>query len=125
MKPWEPLGRATMPDGSEMRLARRDTELVIFVDGRILMSSRMHGSEEQLAALGCKPLGAAAAPHVLIGGLGMGYTLRATLNLLPAEATVTVAELVPAVIDWNRGPLAPLAGRPLDDPRARIEIRPR
>lgn len=122
MKPWEQLGRATMPDGSEMRLARRDTELVIFVDGKILMSSRMHGSEEHLAALGCTALGSAAAPHVLVGGLGMGYTLRATLDLLPAGATVTVAELVPAVVEWNRGPLAPLARRPLDDPRARIEV---
>lgn len=121
MKPWEQLGRAAMPDGSEMRLARRDTELVIFVDGKILMSSRMHGSEEHLAALGCRQLGAAGAPHVLVGGLGMGFTLRATLDLLPPEATVTVAELVPAVVEWNRGPLAPLGGRPLDDARVRIE----
>jgi spermidine synthase len=122
MKPWEQLGRASMPDGSEMRLARRDTELVIFVDGKILMSSRMHGSEEHLAALGCRQLGAATAPHVLVGGLGMGFTLRATLDLLPPDATVTVAELVPAVVEWNRGPLAPLAKHPLEDGRVRIEI---
>lgn len=122
MKPWEQLGRASMPDGSEMRLARRDTELVIFVDGRILMSSRMHGSEEHLAALGCRQLGAVRAPHVLVGGLGMGFTLRATLDLLPPDAIVTVAELVPAVVEWNRGPLAPLAKHPLDDPRVRVEI---
>lgn len=122
MKPWEPLGRASMPDGREMRLARRDTELVIFVDNKILMSSRMHGSEEHLAALGCQALGDRPAPHVLVGGLGMGFTLRATLDLLAADATVTVAELVPAVVDWNRGPLAPLAGRPLDDPRVRIAL---
>jgi spermidine synthase len=121
MKPWEQLGRASMPDGSEMRLARRDTELVIFVDGKILMSSRMHGSEEHLAALGCRQIGAVDAPHVLVGGLGMGFTLRATLDLLPPEGIVTVAELVPAVVEWNRGSLAPLAGHPLDDPRVRIE----
>ncbi len=111
-----------MPDGSEMRLARRDTELVIFVDGKILMSSRMHGSEEHLAALGCARLGAARAPHVLVGGLGMGFTLRATLDVLPPDATVTVAELVPAVVEWNRGPLAPLARHPLADARVRMEI---
>ncbi|MBA3948510.1 MAG: hypothetical protein H0X44_01025, partial [Acidobacteria bacterium] len=122
MKPWEQLGRASMPDGSEMRLARRDTELVIFVNGKILMSSRMHGSEEHLAALGCASLRTTPAPHVLVGGLGMGFTLRATLDLLPPEATVTVAELVPAVVDWNRSHLAPLARHPLDDDRVRIEI---
>ena len=123
MKPWEELGRASMPDGSEMRLARRDTELVIFVDRRILMSSRMHGSEEHLAALGCRQLGAVRAPHVLVGGLGMGFTLRAALDLLPKDARVVVAELVPAVVEWNRGPLGPLAGHPLDDPRVRIDLR--
>ncbi len=121
MKPWELLGRATMPDGSEMRLSKRDTEYVIFVDSKILMSSRMHGSEEQLAALACARLGSAERPHVLVGGLGMGFTLRATLDLLPDDAVVTVAELVPAVVEWNRGPLAPLAKAPLSDPRVRVE----
>ena len=121
MKPWELLGRATTPDGSEMRLSKRDTEYVIFVDSKILMSSRMHGSEEQLAALACARLGSAERPHVLVGGLGMGFTLRATLDLLPDDAVVTVAELVPAVVEWNRGPLAPLAKAPLSDPRVRVE----
>ena len=122
MKPWEPLGRTSTPDGSEMRLSRRDTEYVIFVDSKILMSSRMHGSEEELAAIACGHLKSAERPHVLVGGLGMGFTLRATLDLLPEDAIVTVAELVPAVVAWNRGPLAPLAKAPLNDPRVRVEI---
>src|SRR5687768_10248021 len=122
MKPWELLGRTSTPDGSEMRLSKRDTEFVIFVENKILMSSRMHGSEEELAALACGQLRAADGPRVLVGGLGMGFTLRATLDLLPENAVVTVAELVPAVVDWNRGPLAPLAKSPLSDARVRVEI---
>ena len=121
MKPWELLGRTSTSDGREMRLSKRDTEYAIFVDNKLLMSSRMHGSEEELAALACATARTAAAPRVLVGGLGMGFTLRATLDLLPAGADVVVAELVPAVIEWNRGPLAPLAGRPLDDRRVRVE----
>lgn len=121
MKPWELLGRASTADGRELRLSRRDTEYAIFVDNKLLMSSRMHGSEEELAALACAAARTARAPRVLVGGLGMGFTLRATLDLLPPGAEVIVAELVPAVIEWNRGPLAPLAGRPLDDRRVRVE----
>jgi spermidine synthase len=82
----------------------------------------MHGSEEALAAFGCRDARSRDAPCVLVGGLGMGFTLRATLDLLPPAAIVIVAELVPAVVDWNRGPLGPLAGNPLKDPRVRIEI---
>ncbi|MDQ3172010.1 MAG: hypothetical protein M3Q55_17925 [Acidobacteriota bacterium] len=122
MKPWELLGRTSTPDGSEMRLSKRDAEYVIFVDSKILMSSRMHGSEEELAAIACGHLRTADGPHVLVGGLGMGFTLRATLDLLPDDAVVTVAELVPAVVEWNRGPLAPLAKSPLSDPRVRVEM---
>jgi spermidine synthase len=105
-----------------MRLMRRDTEYVIFVAGRPLMSSRMHGSEEALAAIAWRHLRGRRRPHFLVGGLGMGFTLRATLDLLPEDATVTVAELMPAVIEWNRGPLAPLAGHPLDDARVTIQV---
>ncbi len=122
MTPWETLGRAQAPDGAELVLQRRGTELVIRVRGNDLMSSRAHGSEEKLAELACASLRQAAAPRVLIGGLGMGYTLRAALDLLPAGARVVVAEVVPAVVEWNRGPLADLAGRPLDDPRVTVEI---
>jgi spermidine synthase len=100
---------------------RRDREYVIFAGGKMLMSSRMHGSEEALAALGCRRACTLERPAVLIGGLGLGFTLRATLDLLPADAAVVVAELLPAVVRWNQGPLGPLAGHPLDDRRVRVE----
>jgi spermidine synthase len=122
VKPWELLGETRTPDGTDMRLQRRDTEYVILAGGLSLMSSRMHGSEEALATRGCHEARSREGACVLIGGLGMGYTLRATLDLLPANATVVVAELVPAVVEWNRGVLAPLADRPLDDPRVQIEM---
>jgi len=122
MKPWELLGETSAPDGSDMRLSRRDHEYVIWVNGKPLMSSRMHGSEEALAAIGCAHIGADSSPRVLVGGLGMGYTLRATLDRLPPSAAVVVAELVPAVVDWNRGPLGALAGHPLKDKRVRVAI---
>jgi spermidine synthase len=85
------------------------------------MSNRMHGSEEALASLGMTAMPDPAAPHVLVGGLGMGYTLRATLNHLPPAGTVVVAELLPAVVEWNRGPLGPLAEHPLSDRRVRVQ----
>ena len=87
MKPWETLAHATTPDGSAMRLSCRDGEYVIWVDGRSLMSSRAHGSEESLAEAGCGQLrGTACTAACSIGGLGMGYTLRAALDVLPARA---------------------------------------
>jgi len=104
-----------------MKLVRRDDEYVILSGGAVLMSSRMHGSEEALATLGCQRARTLERPSVLIGGLGMGFTLRATLDLLPVEATVAVAELLPAVVEWNRGPLGPLAKEPLKDKRVRVE----
>ena len=105
-----------------MRLVRRDDEFVIWVNGRTLMSSRMHGSEEALATAACGHLRTVEQPRVLVGGLGMGFTLAATLALLPADAIVTVAELVPAVVEWNRGPLGACAGHPLSDKRVRIAV---
>ncbi len=122
MKPWELLGETRTPEGSDVRLTRQDNEYVILVDGKTLMSSRRHGSEDALAALACPHLRSPEEPHVLVGGLGMGFTLRATLDLLPPDATVTVVELLPAVVEWNRGPLGALAGYPLRDQRVRIEI---
>ena len=104
-----------------MKLMRRDDEYVILADGATLMSSRTHGSEEALATLACRRLRIIERPRVLIGGLGMGFTLRAALDLLSLDATVVVAELVPAVVEWNRGPLGPLAGDPLKDARVRVE----
>lgn len=122
MKPWELLGQTRTPDGSDMTLMRRDSEIVILANGKPLMSSRMHGSEEALAVSACRHARSVEDPSVLIGGLGMGFTLRATLDLLPPSASVVVAELVPAVVDWNRGPLGPLAGHPLKDRRVRVEV---
>jgi spermidine synthase len=103
-----------------MTLTRRDREYIILADGKPLMSSRMHGSEEALATRACTRARLLEEPSVLIGGLGMGFTLRAALDVLPADATVVVSELVPAVVTWNRGPLAPLAGHPLDDRRVQV-----
>jgi spermidine synthase len=121
VKPFELLGQTLSPDGIVMKLIRRSDEFIILADGAILMSSRMHGSEEALATFACRRVRTLEQPSVLIGGLGMGFTLRAALDLLPPDATVVVAELVPAVVAWNRGPLGPLAGHPLKDKRVRVE----
>jgi len=116
--PWHTLGSARAPDGGELVLYQRGGEFVIRVDGRELMSSRAHGSEEEMARRAC----GSGARDVLIGGLGLGYTVRAALDALPADARVVVAEIVPAVVEWNRGPLAHLAGRPLEDLRVSVEV---
>jgi spermidine synthase len=123
MNPLELLGETLTPDGTDMKLVRRGNEYIILANGKSLMSSRMHGSEEALADFACRRAGRLDQPSVLIGGLGMGFTLRATLDLLPPGAQVVVAELVPAVAQWNRGPLAQLAGHPLKDKRVRVEIK--
>jgi spermidine synthase len=122
VKPSQLLGQALSRGGTVLKLIRRGDEYIILAGGRSLMSSRMHGSEEALAAFACRQARTLETPSVLIGGLGMGFTLRATLDLLPAGAAVLVAELVPAVVEWNRGPLGPLAGEPLRDPRVQVEI---
>ncbi len=122
VKPLELLGQALSRDGTVLKLMRRGDEYIILANGRSLMSSRMHGSEEALATLGCRQARTLEKPRVLVGGLGMGFTLRATLDLLPPDAVVVVAEIVPAVVEWNRGPLGPLAGQPLEDPRVQVEV---
>jgi spermidine synthase len=122
VKHLELLGQAVSPDGTVMKLTRRDNEYIILANGKSLMSSGMYGSEEALATLACRRVRTLEQPCVLIGGLGMGFTLRATLDFLPPDARVVVAELVPAVVEWNRGPLGPLAGHPLNDKRVRIEM---
>ena len=122
MQPWEHIDSVTTPDGTDMSLNRRGHEFVILADGKDLMSSRQHGSEEELATLGCQLASGLAQPCVLVGGLGMGFTLRATLDLLPRGAAVVVSELLSAVVDWNRGPLGPLADHPLDDARVQVEL---
>ena len=120
MIPWETLDTATIPGGAEtLRLKRRGTEFSIMLGTNELMNSRLSGSEEALARLTIERL-KAPAPRVLIGGLGLGFTLRAALPLLPPAARVTVVELVPAVVRWARGPLAALHGDSLDDRRVTI-----
>lgn len=121
MKPWELLGQTRAPDGADLALTLRSGEYVILANGKSLMSSRMHGSEEALATFAWARIRGRQEPRVLIGGLGMGFTLRATLDLLPEDGEVVVAELLPAVVEWNRGPLGPLAGHPLKDRRVRVE----
>lgn len=120
MKPWEIIERVTTPDGSWLELRHHDGEYVIRADGYDLMTSRMHGSEDAMMGLACPVPRAQAC--ILIGGLGMGYTLRATLDLLPAGGSIVVGELNPAVVAWNQGPLGPLAGRPLEDSRVTLTV---
>ena len=103
-------------------LHQRGEEFVIRANGRELMSSRQHGSEERMAEVACAGL-SGKRPRVLVGGLGLGYTARAALDRLPPGAELVVAELVPAVVAWNQGVLAPLAGRPLEDARVKVETR--
>ena len=121
MIPWELLGRAQVPGNSgELRLYRRGREFSIRVNGCELMNSRAHGSEDALAELACARVADRPRPRVLIGGLGMGYTLAAALRQLGAGARVVVAELVPEVVVWNQGNLADLAGHPLRDTRVTV-----
>lgn len=120
MKPWTLLDRAEVPGGGDMRLMQRDTEFSIKLGTIELMNSRRTGSEIALATLTCDRLKGRKRPHILIGGLGMGFTLRAALTVLGPAAKVTVAELVPAVVAWARGPMAELFEDALDDPRVTI-----
>src|ERR1700738_255587 len=121
MIPWLQIDTARVPGADvELRLMRRGAEFSMMLGSSELMNSRLSGSEQALATLACKRLEAVKAPHLLIGGLGMGFTLRAALAALGSEARIMVAELVPAVIAWARGPMADLFGDSLDDPRASI-----
>jgi spermidine synthase len=108
------------PPTAEMTLWQHDTELVIRIGNIELMSSRQHNSEDELGRLACAHLTRGHVARILIGGLGMGFTLRAVLDAIGPKASVEVAELVPAVVQWNRGILGPLAGHPLHDPRVRL-----
>ena len=121
MIPRERVASARIPGGGEMILYRRGGDHMILVDREELMSSRMSGSEEALATMTLARLGT-AAPHVLIGGYGMGFTLRAALGALSPAGRVTVAELVPEIVEWARGPMTAMTGGSLDDPRVTIRI---
>lgn len=122
MTPRELLATAPVPGGDALRLFRRGDEYTIMLGGNELMSSRMSGSEEALAEMSCDRLRDAAAPHLLIGGYGMGFTLRAALKALPENAEVTVVELVPEIIEWARGPMAELTAGCLDDSRVTLRM---
>ncbi len=124
MTPLTQIGRAPIPGSQdELVLSRRGDEFSIQISGSVseLMNSRLHFSEDLLAEWGCQHLSGQNA-SVLIGGLGMGFTLAAALRVLGAAAQVTVAELVPGVIEWNEGPLGECAGRPLNDARSRLHL---
>jgi spermidine synthase len=126
VKPIETLARERTPEGDQLVLSRRDGAYTLSVDGQELMTSRVHGSEEALARRACEAIAERRMPRVLVGGLGFGYTLRAALDHLPKGAAVTVCEVFACLLDWNRGLLADLAGRPLEDRRVtavRADVR--
>lgn len=118
MKPWNTVGEAMSPDGTRLELVEHDGEYIIKADDLPLMSTRMHFSEMELARLVCTKLKSNA--KVMIGGLGLGYTLRSALDLIPKDGVVVQVELVPEVIEWNKGPLGPFNNHPLKDTRTKI-----
>jgi len=123
MDPWTQIDSAPVPGSdAELTLLQSNDDFAIRISDvqGDLMNSRMYHSEEVLAQLGCSRLGTIDNARVLVGGLGMGFTLAAALRIVPASAEVIVAELVPKVVEWNQGPLGQCAGRPIDDDRARI-----
>ena len=123
MIPRELLATASVPGGQELRLVRRGQDFMILLDRNELMNSRMSGSEEALATMTCERLAGREAPHLLVGGYGMGFTLRAALAVLDARARVTVAEIVPEIVDWARGPMEEMTAGGLDDPRTALALR--
>jgi spermidine synthase len=120
MIPWVHLDTAQVPGGGELRLLRRGAEFSIKLDNNELMNSRLSATEQALATMGCASIRSRPRAKILIGGLGMGFTLRAALIVLGDDAEITVAELVPEVVAWARGPMAGLFGDSLVDPRVRI-----
>ena len=121
MKPTVKLATARTPDGGEMVLYQHDSDFAIEINGQDLMNSRHHESELALARLGCAHLDGRKAPKILIGGLGMGYTLRQALDMLSSDAQVVVGELLGAVVEWNREFFGELNGRPLGDKRVDLK----
>ncbi len=122
MIPWEEIDRAKVPDDDgEIILRKRGTEFSIRTATTELMNSRLHGSEDALAELTCNRILRKTRQRILIGGLGMGYTLAAALQHSDGDSLITVAELIPAVVRWNREHLGHLAGKPLDDGRVLIQ----
>jgi len=122
MTPWKTLASVPTEDGVLELRQRGAREFLIVIDGRVLMTSSDRRSEQALATLALAAV-TAGTPRVLIGGLGMAYTVRAALDVVPAGAELVVAELTPAVVDWCRGPLAAVTGAAVLDPRVRVVIR--
>lgn len=124
MIPWKVLDSAKVPGGDEvLRLKQRGAEFVINLGDNQLMSNRLSATEQALATMACDHLRSAKAPKILIGGLGMGFTLRAALKILGPQARIEVAELVPEVVKWARGPMAEIFAGCLDDPRTKIHVK--
>lgn len=121
-RPWKTIDRVPTEEGILELRQRGERDFLITVGGQVLMNSLAHRSEVVLGQLGCRHLQQHPAPRVLVGGLGMGYTLRAVLDSLPATAQVVVAELNPVVLEWCRGPLAPLTAGAVADPRVTVQI---
>jgi spermidine synthase len=122
MIPWKEIDRAEVPgDVEEVVLRQRGSEFSIRTKNRELMNSRIHGSEEVLAELTCNRAGKSNL-KILIGGLGMGYTLSAALKQSESNTLITVSELIPAVVKWNRKYIGHLAGKPIDNPRVTLKI---
>jgi spermidine synthase len=119
---WETLDAADTPEGRLELRCRGVDEYVLTVAGRVLMSSRAHRTEAAAAEVACRRVAGRERPRVLIGGLGMGFTLRAALDVLPRSARVTVAEIDPTIVRWCQGPLAGLTGGAVADRRVRVEV---
>lgn len=120
MTPRELIDTAEVPGGETLRLFRRGDDFMIVLGGNELMTTRMSGSEEALATLAAARIAGRRGARMLIGGYGMGFTLRAALGAMAADAAITVAEIVPAILAWARGPMAALTGGSLDDPRVTV-----
>lgn len=119
--PFVLVDQVDTPEGV-LALRRRRDEWMVSIAGRVLMSSSLHRSEDAVARLGIAPIVDRPRPRVLVGGLGLGFTLRAALDALPKDAAVTIAELNARVVEWCRGPVAPAIGHALDDPRLTVEV---
>jgi spermidine synthase len=125
LRPWQQIGEATNPGSNRSLLLYRgkdDFYISLSGTGGDLMNTRQHSSEDALGALPCQRLANATSARVLVGGLGMGFTLAAALAEVGPDAEVTVAELIPEVVDWNRGELGAFSGNPLNDPRTRVHV---
>lgn len=122
-RPWITLATAELDDGGLLELRQRgESDFLIVIDGRVLMNSFSRRSEEELSRIGLAPVVSARSPRVLIGGLGMAFTLRAALDVLPPGAEVTVAELNPVVLEWCKGPLGPATNHAVADPRVTVSL---